>query len=135
MLSFEQNDSKSEEINVIDESQAENRPVSVQEVEITWKKKFPCRFVVLRGRSKDNSRSPLTAGLCFNPSSRVARLAGVPSHHINRPLNIECATGYFLRTSRCPLKRLSVKQNMIKFSVYRLLYNLREFQKGSGEVP
>ena len=31
VLSAEQNDSQSEEINVIDESQAENRPVSVQE--------------------------------------------------------------------------------------------------------
>ena len=34
MLSAEQNDSQSEEINVIDESQAENRPVLVQEAEI-----------------------------------------------------------------------------------------------------
>ena len=34
MLSAEQNDSQSEEINVIDESQAENRPVFVQEAEI-----------------------------------------------------------------------------------------------------
>ena len=34
MLSVEQNDSQSEEINVIDESQAENRPVFVQEAEI-----------------------------------------------------------------------------------------------------
>ena len=52
-------------------------------------------FVVLGGRSKHNSRSPLTlpvrlaackGGLCFNPSSRVALLAGVPSLHVNRPL-------------------------------------------------
>ena len=34
MLSAEQNDSQSEEINEIDESQAENRPVYVQETEI-----------------------------------------------------------------------------------------------------
>ena len=34
MLSAEQNDSQSEEINVIDESQAESRPVFVQEAEI-----------------------------------------------------------------------------------------------------
>ena len=34
VLSAEQNDSQSEEINVIDESQAENRPVFVQEAEI-----------------------------------------------------------------------------------------------------
>ena len=34
MLSAERNDSQSEEINVTDESQAENRPVFVQEAEI-----------------------------------------------------------------------------------------------------
>ena len=34
VLSAEQNDSQSEEINVIDESQAENRPVFVQEAQI-----------------------------------------------------------------------------------------------------
>ena len=38
MLSAEQNDSQSEEINVIDESRVENRPVFVQEAEIRWKK-------------------------------------------------------------------------------------------------
>ena len=38
VLSAEQNDSQSEEINVIDESQAENRPVLVQETEMRWKK-------------------------------------------------------------------------------------------------
>ena len=38
VLSAEQNDSQSEEINVIDESQAENRPVPVQEAEIRWEK-------------------------------------------------------------------------------------------------
>ena len=38
MLSAEQNDSQSEEINVIDESQAENRPLPVQDAEIRWKK-------------------------------------------------------------------------------------------------
>ena len=38
VLSAEQNDSQSEEINVIDKSQAENRPVPVQEAEIPWKK-------------------------------------------------------------------------------------------------
>ena len=49
-------------------------------------------FVVLSDRSKD---SPLTTplrrvackgGLCFIPSSRVTRLAGAPSLHVNRPL-------------------------------------------------
>ena len=62
MLSAEQNDSQSEEINVIDKSQAENRPVPVQEAEIRWKI-FPwsaVMFVVLNGRSRDNSHSPLT---------------------------------------------------------------------------
>ena len=34
----EQSDCQPEEINVIDESQAENRPVPVQEAEIRWKK-------------------------------------------------------------------------------------------------
>ena len=34
MLSAEQNDTQSEEINVIDKSQAENWPVSAQETEI-----------------------------------------------------------------------------------------------------
>ena len=38
MSSAKQNDSQSEEINVTDESQAENRPVPVQEAEIRWKK-------------------------------------------------------------------------------------------------
>ena len=52
-------------------------------------------FVVLSDRSKDSPRSPLTVpvrwvackgGLCLNPPSRVARLAGAPSLHVNRPL-------------------------------------------------
>ena len=38
VLSAEQNDSQSEEINVINESQAENRPAPVKEAEIRWKK-------------------------------------------------------------------------------------------------
>ena len=38
VLFAEQNDSPCKEINVIDESQAENRPVPVQEAEIRWKK-------------------------------------------------------------------------------------------------
>ena len=46
VLSAEQNDCQSEEINVIDESQAENRPVPVQEAEIRWKKvSFVGRYV------------------------------------------------------------------------------------------
>ena len=50
VLSAEQNDSQSEEINVIDESEAKNRSVPLQEAEIRWKS----------GRSKDNSCSPLS---------------------------------------------------------------------------
>ena len=38
VLSAEQNDSHSEDITVIDESQAKNRHVTVQEAEIRWKK-------------------------------------------------------------------------------------------------
>ena len=40
MLSAEQNDSQSEEVNAIDNSQEENRPLPVQEAEIRWKKSF-----------------------------------------------------------------------------------------------
>ena len=56
MLSAEQKDSQSKEINVIDGSQAENKPVPLQEAERRWKK------VSLVGhfRSKDSLRSPLT---------------------------------------------------------------------------
>ena len=60
VLSAEQNDSQSEQINVIDKSQAENRPVPVQEAEIRFPR-LAVMFVVLSGRSRDNSRSPLTA--------------------------------------------------------------------------
>ena len=59
----EQNDSQPAEINVIDESRAENRPVPVQEAEIRWKKKFPWSavlFIVVSGRSKDSPRCSLT---------------------------------------------------------------------------
>ena len=38
VLSAEQNNSQSKEINVIDEFQAENRSVPVQEAEIRWEK-------------------------------------------------------------------------------------------------
>ena len=38
VLSAEENHSQSEETNVIDESQSENRPVPVQEAEKGWKK-------------------------------------------------------------------------------------------------
>ena len=50
------NDSQSEEINVIDESQVENRPVPVQEAEIRWKKVFLVgRYVTLRAESLRSS--------------------------------------------------------------------------------
>ena len=47
VASAEQNDSQSEENNVIDESQAENKPAPVHEAEIRWKKKVSLvgRFV------------------------------------------------------------------------------------------
>ena len=46
MLSVEQNEGQSEEINVIDESQAENRPMPVQEAEIRYEKvSLVCHFV------------------------------------------------------------------------------------------
>ena len=66
MLSDQQNDSQSEEINVINKSQAENRPVPMQEAELKWKKKFPSlavMFVVLSGHSKDSHSkdSPIRA--------------------------------------------------------------------------
>ena len=38
VLSAEQNESQSEEIDVKEESQAEKRPVPLQEAEIRWKK-------------------------------------------------------------------------------------------------
>ena len=38
VLSAEQNDSQPEEMNVIDEFRAENRPMPVQEAEIRWEK-------------------------------------------------------------------------------------------------
>ena len=58
VLLAEQNDSQFEEINIIDDSQEENRPVPVQEAEIRWK--FPwlaVMFAVLSGRSKDSPRT------------------------------------------------------------------------------
>ena len=46
VLSEEHNESQPEEINAIDESQAENRPVPVQEPEIRWGKvSFVGRYV------------------------------------------------------------------------------------------
>ena len=51
-------------------------------------------FDVLRGRSKD-SRVACKGGLCFNPSSWVARLARAPSFHVNRPLINSAGTLHF----------------------------------------
>ena len=56
VLSAEQNDSQSEKINVIDESNAENRSVPVRR-KFSW---LAVLFVVLSGRSKDSLRCPLT---------------------------------------------------------------------------
>ena len=62
MLFAEQNDSQSEEINVIDEPKTEDRLVPVQEAERRYKKFLwrPFLFVVLSGHSKDSQHSPLT---------------------------------------------------------------------------
>ena len=62
VLSAEQNDSQSEEFNMIDESQAENRPVPWQKAEIRWQKVpwSAVLFAVLSGRSEDSPRCPLT---------------------------------------------------------------------------
>ena len=46
VLSAEQKDSQSEEINIIDESRAENRPVPVQEAEIRY---ACCAWRALKG--------------------------------------------------------------------------------------
>ena len=61
VLSARQN----EELNVIDESQVENRPVPMQEIKLAAKKFLwsAILFVVLSGRSKDRPRSPLTIRL------------------------------------------------------------------------
>ena len=54
VLSAEQNDSQPEEINVIDESQAENSPAPVKTLKLDAKKFLwsAILFVVLSGRSK-----------------------------------------------------------------------------------
>ena len=101
MLSAEQNDNQSEEINVIDESQAENRPVPLQETEIRWKKRFifwPLCLLCLAAAQKIAHAAHLLsrlgelhvkAGYVSTPlrSSRVAPLRGAPALHVNRPLN------------------------------------------------
>ena len=97
VLSAEQNNSQSEEINLIDSLRQRTGPCSCRKLKYDGKK-FPWSavvLVVLSGHSRDNSSNPLTVpvrwvackgGLCFNPSGRVARLAGAPSFHVNRPL-------------------------------------------------
>ena len=55
VLCDEQNDSQSREVNVIDQSQAENWRVPVQEAEIRWKKSFlgrPLCFLCLAAAQK-----------------------------------------------------------------------------------
>ena len=63
VFSTELNGSQSEEINATDKSQAENRPVPMQQAEIRWKKVSAIMFVVLSVRGKDNSHSPLTVSV------------------------------------------------------------------------
>ena len=61
VLSAEQNDSQSEEINVIDESQQRTGPCLYRKLKHDEKKfLWSALFAVLGGCSKDNSRSPLT---------------------------------------------------------------------------
>ena len=99
VLSAEQNDRQSEEINVTDEPQAENRPVPVQEAEIRWTKSFLdrplCLFCLAAAQKITHAARSLSllgelyvkvGYICFNPSSLVAQLSGAPSLHVNRPL-------------------------------------------------
>ena len=85
--SAEQNDSQSQEISVTDDSQAENMPMPVQEAEITF-----CLLCLAASQKITHAAHSLMVRgdackgrLCVNPSSRIARLAGAPSLHVNRP--------------------------------------------------
>ena len=62
MLSAEQNDSQTEEINVIDESQGENEQMNGKKIKLAAKKFLwlAILFVVLSGRTKHSPCSPLT---------------------------------------------------------------------------
>ena len=75
VLSAEQNDSQSEEINVIDESQAENRLVPVQEAEITWNKSFLGRPLCL---------------LCLAAAQKITHAA----HSLSRLGELHVKAGY-----------------------------------------
>ena len=105
MLSAEQNDSQSEEINVIDEPQTENKPVRVpeQEVEMAAKSLFGrpfCSMCLAVAQNVDHA-THLLSRPCFDPSSRVARVAKAPSLDVNRS-KVKSARG-----SSVPCLRLS----------------------------
>ena len=71
MLFAEQNDSQSEEINVIDESETENRPVPVQEAERRYKKflwwPFCLLSLVATQKIANTARSLSWLGELFQP--------------------------------------------------------------------
>ena len=133
VLSAEQNDRQSEEINVTDEPQAENRPVPVQEAEIRWTKNFlgrPLCLFCLAAAQKITHAAHLLfllgelyvkAGyICFNPSGWVAQLSGAPSLHVNRPLGF-CP--FILKLLQClcksPRKRNPNKSKISREHFYR----------------
>ena len=102
-LSAEQNDSQSEEINVIDESQAENRPLSMQEAEkglFTWREGAPAnRFTRLEGLKHC---PPLHAIHLTRAVSGLCELS------LKRPLSISNITadrGNFFPSHFCFLQR------------------------------
>ena len=76
VLSAEQNNSQSEETNIIDKSWAKNRPVPVQEAEIRWKKVSLVGRCV-SDRSRDNSRSPLTIPVKGAPYPKMDKKVGL----------------------------------------------------------
>ena len=83
-------------------------------------------FVVLSGLSKDSLRSPLTVpvrwvackgGLCFNPSSLVARLARAPSLHVKRPLISTWKIDIVFSVSQCWFWGLKIFRFFILFKL------------------
>ena len=75
VLSAEQNNSQSEEINVIDKSQEENRPIPAQEAEIRWKKSFLGRPLCL---------------LCLATAQKVTHV----THSLSRLGELHVKAGY-----------------------------------------
>ena len=91
VLSAGQNDSQSEEINVIDESQAENRPVPVLEAERRRKKKnrwsaIFCLLCLAAAQEIDHAaRSLSRLGELYVKAGYVSTLlAGAPSLHVKK---------------------------------------------------